>query len=272
MKSQTLPTKRRPVSTGVFRKLSAVTQGRRRKQRAATTASARDFEDGQNNARIGRALFIILLIHLLAVAMIFVHHRFLDGRPVETAATPQTGATVTATPPAPEAGRESNVVSSRMSPDETPYIVRNGDNYASIASAHEVAEGDLRELNGNAAIRPGYILKIPVKRVVVRAPRQQPTAAPVRVTTPAAAEAPVAVVADVPVRDQGLVDAIDTRNAPRAVPVAAPVGSGGTYVVQQGDSIWRIATRHGVDQQKLMEHNGISDPRKLRAGMTLRIP
>ena len=49
MKSQTLPTKRKPVSKGVFRKLSAVTQGRRRKQRAATTAGSRDFDDDQGS-------------------------------------------------------------------------------------------------------------------------------------------------------------------------------------------------------------------------------
>ncbi|MDX1681431.1 MAG: hypothetical protein R3242_11970, partial [Akkermansiaceae bacterium] len=83
MKLQTLPTKRRPVSKGVLRKLSAVTTGRRRKQRAATTAGARDFDDGEGSARIGRALFVILLIHILAVAMIFVHHRFLSERPAE---------------------------------------------------------------------------------------------------------------------------------------------------------------------------------------------
>lgn len=278
MKTRTLPTKRRPVSPGVFRRLSAVTQGRRRKQRVATTAGARDFDDGQNNARIGRALFIILMIHLLAVAMIFIHHRFLDGRSDGAVATPRPAdrQVVAASESAAEA--DPQIVRSRLSPGETPYIVRNGDSYASIAAAHEVAEGDLRQLNDNAAIRPGLILKIPVKRVVVRATRQEPEAAAVAVPSTqgqsqpeentTAAQPPAAV----PVREQGLVEAIDTRNAPRALPVGAPAASGGSYLVQKGDSIWRIATRHGVDQQKLMDLNGIDDPRKLRAGMTLRIP
>lgn len=272
MKSKTLPTKRRPVSPGVFRKLSAVTQGRRRKQRAATTASARDFDDGHGNARIGRALFIILLIHLLAVAMIFIHHRFLDGRSGESAATATKQSPATAVQAEPEATTDPQIVRSQMAPDETPYIVRNGDNYASIATAHEVAERDLRKLNRNAEIRPGLILKIPVKRVVVKANRQHPTE-PVRVTVNSPAPPVEAVsVPEVPARERGLVEAVDTRNAPRAVPVGNLAPSGGSYVVQKGDSIWRIATRHGVDQQTLMELNGISDPRKLRAGMTLRIP
>lgn len=273
MKSRTLPTKRQPASPGVFRKLSAVTKGRRRKQRAATTASARDFDDSHSNARIGRALGIILLIHLLAVAMIFVHHRYLSGRSqvaAKPAAGQNQGETVESTP---AASNNPRIVRSQVAPDETPYIVRNGDSYASIAAAHEVAERDLRELNDEVGIRPGLILKIPVKRVVVKAGRQQPAAVALP-AAPVAAVEPVAVAprAQVPAREQGLVDAIDTHNAPRAVPVGELAPSGGSYVVRKGDSIWRIATRHGVDQQALMELNGISDPRRLRAGMTLRIP
>jgi len=252
----------------MLRRLSAVTQGRRR-QRAATTAGARDFEDEQSSARIGRALFIILLIHLLAVAMIFVHHRFLDGRSPKQAAATKTQTVVEPAAPVVQPQQDAGVVRSQMSPDETPYIVRNGDNYASIAKAHQVAEADLRELNNNINIRPGYIMKIPVKRVVIRTPREEQPVPVVHVETAAAASP---MTQQVPARDHGLVEAVDTRSAPRAVAVAAGEANAGSYVVQKGDSIWGIATRHGVDQQKLMEANGIHDPRKLRAGMTLRIP
>jgi LysM repeat protein len=72
---------------------------------------------------------------------------------------------------------------------------------------------------------------------------------------------------------------LDVANAPRAQLVrpgvshgAAPAASGKTYVVQQGDSIFRIASRYNVSQQSLMRANGISDPRKMRAGMKLIIP
>lgn len=268
MKSQTLPTKRKPVSKGVFRKLSAVTTGRRRKQRAATTAGARDFDD-QGSARIGRALFVILLIHILAVAMIFVHHRFLSDRPLEEASVPAAETKIAeaqAPAVAPEAVPENGVVRSQLSPDETPYIVARGETYSSIAAAHQISEKDLRELNNNAAIRPGYLLKIPVKRVVIKASRPQV----VSVAAPAPAVPVAASAPAVPARDQGLVEAVDTRNAPRAT--AVTVSTNGKYVVQKGDTIWRIAHKHGVDQNKLMEANGISDPRKLRLGMTLKIP
>lgn len=267
MKSQTLPTKRKPVSKGVFRKLSAVTQGRRRKQRAATTASSRDFDDGQNSARIGRALFVILLIHVLAVAMIIVHHRFLSDRPLDQAAATTPDAkveapAVVAPPKAPEKG----VVSSQVAPNQTPYIVSRGESYASIAAAHQISEEDLRELNGNATIRPGYLLKIPVKRVVIKTAGQPTGEQPVTVRI----ESPAAAAPAVPARDQGLVAAVDTRNAPRATPIQ--LATDGKYVVQKGDTIWRIAHRHGVDQEALKQANGITDPRKLRVGMTLKIP
>jgi spore germination protein len=52
----------------------------------------------------------------------------------------------------------------------------------------------------------------------------------------------------------------------------AAAASGKTYVVQPGDSIFRIANRHKVSQQSLMRANGISDPRKMKTGMNLIIP
>lgn len=273
MKIKTLPTKRKAVTKGVFRKLQAVTQGRRRKQRAATTTNARDFEDGQASARIGRALFVILLIHVLAVAMIFVHHQFLSDRSMgEDVASKPTVHTKMVPATSPQPVPASGVIHSQMAPDETPYIVSQGESYSSIAAAHQISEEDLRELNGNAAIRPGYLLKIPVKRVVIKTPQSQQTAQLVMVKPrqPASQSTTPIAASPIPARDQGLVEAVDTQNAPRAVPVNT--NSGGKYIVKKGDTVWGIASRHGVNQTKLMEVNGISDPRKLRLGMSLIIP
>jgi LysM repeat protein len=89
-------------------------------------------------------------------------------------------------------------------------------------------------------------------------------------------------------QDDGLVEAVpvNTANAPKAqlvrpandrpaapaVAAATPTASGQTYVVQSGDNVWRIANRFKVDQQALMKINGISDPKKLKLGMSLTIP
>ena len=118
MKSQTLPVKRRPVSNGILRRLSAVT--RNRKQRAAASASAADMEADDGSSKISRALIIIFLIHIVAIGLIFIHQRFLDGRPsplTETAAQATT-AEVTTTLPAPSQRADLP----RLTTGDKPYI------------------------------------------------------------------------------------------------------------------------------------------------------
>lgn len=44
------------------------------------------------------------------------------------------------------------------------------------------------------------------------------------------------------------------------------------YKVQKGDSVAAIAKKFSVDPKALMSANGMSDPRKLQAGKTLKIP
>jgi LysM repeat protein len=127
-------------------------------------------------------------------------------------------------------------------------------------------------------IRPGLILKIPARRIVAQEP---PEVAAIRARTPAD-------------QDRGLVEAIDVSNAPKARLVrpagdvaedsravektatpaasAATAASGKTHTVKPGENIWRIANKYKVGQDALMQANGITDARKLRAGMNLVIP
>ncbi|MEY5013559.1 MAG: hypothetical protein RLY69_1274, partial [Verrucomicrobiota bacterium] len=39
--------------------------------------------DDDGGSKISRALTIIFFIHIAAIALIFIHQRFLDGRPKE---------------------------------------------------------------------------------------------------------------------------------------------------------------------------------------------
>lgn len=265
MKLQTLPVKRRPVPKGIFRRLSAVT--RSKKQRVAAAAATplpeMDVEDG--GSKISRALTIIFLIHIVAIGLIFVHQRFLDGRPSENteAANPTVAAPAAA----------QTVELPRLSTGEKPYFVKAGDNYSRIAAAEGVDEGELSRVNGHVNIRPGLLLKIPPKRIVAEDP---PEVTAIREQTPSDA-------------DRGLVEAVDVTNAPKAQLVRpntartaapqtaaqttqAPALSGKSYVVQPGDSVWRIANRFKISQDNLMRANGISDARKMKTGMKLVIP
>ena len=264
MKPHTLPVKRLPVSKGILKRLSAVT-GNRKQRVAATATSDMEFEDG--SSKISRALTIIFLIHIVAIGLIFVHQKFLDGRAPEEPKTPLVAAqehvpAVASTP--------ARLDLPRLATGEKPYIVRQGDNYARIAAAVGVEESDLRLINKHADIIPGLLLKIPPKRLVTVEPLQ------------------VAAVSNQESVDHssGLVPAVDANSAPKArlvkptLPhneqastVAAPVIlSGKTYVVRKGDSIWRIANQFKVSQETLLKANGISKNHKIQPGMSLVIP
>lgn len=262
MKLHTLPVKRRPAPKGIFKRLSAVT--RNRKQRVAATANPEmDGEDG--SSKISRALTIIFLIHIVAIGLIFVHQKFLDGRTLGDSKTAASGKAENAAAVAAVTPREDLP---RLSTGEEPYVVGQGDNYARIAAELGVDEGDLRLINNHVEIVSGRLLKIPPKRIVAQDP---PEIAAIRRQ-------------GVDEVDRGLVENVDISNAPRATLVrpsvshgaAAPAlpsaSSGKTYVVQSGDSIWRIANRFKVNQDKLMKSNGISDARKMKVGMSLTIP
>lgn len=261
MKPHTLPVKRRPVPKGILKRLSAVTGNR--KQRVAATATP-DMEIEDSSSKISRALTIIFLIHIVAIALIFVHQKFLDGRaPEQVEATPAAPAEVVPSV-APAVSPERLP---KMGPTDHPYIVRAGDNYTRIAAALQVDEGDLRLINEHMEIAPGRFLKVPARR---------------------AAPAPVAMTPEQPAAAaevmDGLVDNVDIRDAPRAQlvrpnmhpataqPAAPAAASGRSYVVQNGDSVWRIANRFKVSQDALMKANGIADAKKMKVGMNLVIP
>lgn len=266
MKARTLPVKRRPMQKGILHRLSAVTKTRRQRVAAAGTAAETEMDIEERGSKISRALTIIFLFHIVAIGLIFFHQRFLDRRPSEATAAPAAAADARAeesTPPS----RRTDLP--RFTSGEKPYIVRTGDNYARIAAAEEVDEGDLREINGNIDISTGLILKIPPKRIVAVEP---PEVIEIRQHNNA-------------IDDRGLVEAIpvDVSNAPRAQLVrpntaapnasaGAPADSGSVHVVKPGDTIFAIASRYKVDQNAIMRLNNIADPRKMKIGMTLRIP
>lgn len=53
---------------------------------------------------------------------------------------------------------------------------------------------------------------------------------------------------------------------------AGPAENPATYVVAEGDSLYAIALRFGVDLNALIELNGLSNPNDISVGQELRIP
>lgn len=263
MKFQTLPVRRRPVSKGIFHRLSAVTRKRQRVS-ASATMSGMEMEDG--GSKISRALTIIFLIHIVAIALIFIHQRFLDGRPKESTravarevATPAVAAKTSDTPTAPLAANSGKT-----------HVTKDGESYASIAAMHGVAEADLRQLNQDKAMRKGLILSIPVQKVEVAEVASEAVADGTAQTTDA-------MVAADATADEGMVDAVpvDVSAAPKAKAIVeseSPKASGKTHLVKKGDTIVKIAKQYKVTQDALMSANSITDPTKLKAGANLVIP
>ena len=263
MKFQTLPVRRRPVSKGIFHRLSAVTRNRRQRVSASAAMSGMEMEDG--GSKISRALTIIFLIHIVAIALIFIHQRFLDGRPKESTravtrevAKPAVAAKTVSTTTAPLAANSGKT-----------HVTKDGESYASIAAMHGVAEVDLRQLNQDKAMRKGLILSIPVQKVEVAEVVSEAVAEPVAPTTDA-------VVAADAVTDEGMVDAVpvDVSAAPKAKAIVeseSAKASGKTHLVKKGDTIVKIAKQYKVTQDALMSANFITDPTKLKAGANLVI-
>ena len=156
MKPQTLPTKRRPVPNGFFKRLRAVTGNRR--QRVAAAAAAGDMEMEDGSSKISRALTIIFLIHIVAIGLIFVHQKFLDGRApdeIETTTKNHDGPVVI------NASVTQRSDLPILSSGEKAYFVKQGDNYARIAATMGVDENDLRLANQHVDIKSGTLLRVP---------------------------------------------------------------------------------------------------------------
>lgn len=146
----------------------------------------------------------------------------------------------------------SNDYTHRSSSTGDTVQVQRGDTLYSIARANSVTVRDLMAANslGSSAIHPGQTLRLPGNASAIAAPIDR---APTRRS---AAVAPAA--------------------ASRSTHAAASAASGddwqGAYQVQSGDSLYNIARQHDVRVADLQRANGITNPRQLKPGITLRVP
>lgn len=259
----TIKVKRRPAARGFFKRLNAVTRGRN--QRVAAAAAAEDLEAADHSSRISRGLTIIFGVHILAIGLYFFHSNFLSKRTDD----PGSGSIATRTEP-------KTPASPLIQPQDRPEMIARGDTYATIAARVGVDEAELRAANNNCAITPGNKLIVPSKRIKAALPPEvEALRQPATPAQPRADEGLVEVnpnpgtPAGQPVLVKPQIKREETP--PRAIPVRQGT-VGRSYTVRPGDSLWGIAKRMKVDQAALMKANGISDPKKLKAGMTLSVP
>lgn len=266
MKNERIPTRRQSVRKTLYARL--FNKAKPRKQRAAAAApSADDMDEGGIN--ISRSLTIIFAIHIVAIGMIFIHKQYLSER----TAAPESAAAVATVEKAPAAvpSMQRNDHFPVLSGGDKPYMVKKGDNYAIIATKHNIDESELRKINSGTDIRAGVVLRIPQRQRIV-------------------AEMPPELTA---IRDHvrpsdselGLVEILPPIDAPASqlirpaisqsgevIPRAQIVASARTHTVKSGENIWRISNQYKVSQNDLMAMNNITDPTKLRIGQILKLP
>jgi LysM repeat protein len=275
MKRSSLSVKRRPVKQGAFRTLFANVA--RKKHRAATSANAPlpEIEGDVPNLGIARALVVILIIHVVAIAGIFAHSHLFEGD--SPAAAVAEKELLQPAKPLPDAQATLPQIGSG---EDSVHFVKAGDTYEKIALSHGVEVAALRAENDNMELRANRILRIPARTIVAQEPEEL-----VRLRNGSAVlEAPVEVAADlVPVDDLRSAPMVETeaaavlvrpdvtRPVEQAAP-AAPSAATRKYTVKNGDTFWKIARTHGTTPEAVMKANRISDPRKLRPGMRLDIP
>ncbi|MEZ5910367.1 MAG: LysM peptidoglycan-binding domain-containing protein [Hyphomicrobiaceae bacterium] len=173
----------------------------------------------------------------------------------QPSARPYSAAPPAATPATPSY-REPPITTREAAPparsgEGRTHEVRSGDTLYGLSRRYRVAVSVLMSANNltSPTIRPGQKLVIPGRGSA------RPTA-----STPVEPARPQRTALAPP------------RATPRAVPpVSTPAGEG-TYTVQPGDSLYRIARRLKVTSMALQRENAITDPTKLKPGMVLKIP
>lgn len=309
MKLPSLTVKRRPVKKGAFRTYFANIVRSKKQHRASTAAMPMPEVDGDvPNLGIARALVVILIIHVVAIAGIFAHSHWFEEPRREAEAKAAMAGFEPKRPP-----RVAEAAAQPAADDVSKYDVGRGDTWESIAAAHGVKVEALRERNPSVALNPGRILSIPPRTEVAEqppemalsgegsvvpeqgttvthtTPRPRPATDDLRggdmVATTAAGNAEVVrpkVKLPAETAQHTAEPVANTPRTQRGTPAATPASTTTTtqetasaatkYTVKQGDTFWKIAQSHKTTPEAIMKANGIRDAKKLKPGMTLRVP
>lgn len=260
MKFDRIPTRRQPVKKKVYARLFNKTRPRR--QRASAAAASPEEMEGAG-INISRSLSIIFAIHILAIGMIFIHKQYLSERTPAPVSGAEAGK-------ANSDGQAAAPKTSILSDGSKPYMAKQGESYAEIASRFGVDEKALRALNDGTEIRSGVVLLIPgTKRIVASEPAEM-TALRNQQNVNSSEDGLIEIRPQADRVESQLV--LPSRAEAAGIPKATPVGSGRTHKVKAGESIWRISNEYDVGQKELMSLNKITDPTKLRVGQVLKLP
>ena len=163
--------------------------------------------------------------------------------------------------------------------DSREVEVQPGDTLYSLAQRNGASISELMTLNGlrNPSVHPGQKIMLPERPTAVAAAVRRGPASKSENTRVAALSDPAEAPEPNRDRQAAVVNELSSGASP-----AAPAGAsqqtetaaqaGETYTMKSGDSLYGIAVRHRVPLAELQRINGITDPRKIRAGTVLKLP
>lgn len=180
---------------------------------------------------------------------------------------------------------------------ENIYVVRRGDNLSSIAQKHRVTLSELMAINGlsrSSVIQIGQEIKIPASGEVSALPEpklaehanaQISSETETYIVKSGDSLSRIAKKYSTTVRQLMAVNNLKNHNirigqkllvakgsAVREQKTAESAAAGEiSYEIKSGDTLGAIARKHGTSVSAICKRNGISDPRKIRAGQKIII-
>ena len=154
--------------------------------------------------------------------------------------------------------------------DHLVYRTRRGDNYLRLAFVLDVDLETLREANGLWRLQNlpfSQILRIPLEWTGKFNEHRIATGEDLKQIADKMESTPWRII-----RDNGLWDERLTAGMTLKVRPEAPKPTLLTYRVSSGDTLGRIAARHGTSVRAIQSANGMGNNTIIRIGQTLRVP
>jgi len=249
--------------------------------RAAVAEDDYDVEDyeaeAEPNMRFSHALFVVLVLHVIAVAGVFAFNSIKAG---QSGAFAKEVAEASAKP-----SPTASAPAAKPLQDGRTHTVAAGDTLTRLASQYGTSIEAIERENGISTyslIRVGQVLKIPEPGKALPAVPEPAVAKALPEPAAKASPEPVVAKASPAVVDASKVSTpAPSVDAKAVAPVAAPpapavpakqAAGADVYVVAKGDNPYSIAKKLKVSYKQLVEVNGIEDPTKIQIGQKLKVP
>jgi len=255
MKEKQIQTKRQTSGKPGLRVLHAKT---RRKHKAATT-TAEELDGDVPSVGVGRALIVILVLHVIALGAILMHTKLNKGTDYED---PQASSDAVNSITGSKLFNDDDLKNAGTQNTDDGEVVAN-----TSATIGNVAEENITQ--EEALINPlasDSVTDDLSSTAAVGQLAEKPAD-----LKPEVVEAPLRVIAKPGVSHPSL----PKPEVQKAVVVEQPKvlkESGKTYTVVSGDSIFKIARQLGVSQKDLLAINNIKNANSLSIGQILKIP